>query len=133
MSILSKIIKKKEKTRKKEKIPSENRQTLVEPERPRPRILPRVNTLILHRPWITEKSTELSKAGKYIFIVDKKANKPEIKKAIEAVYNVNVVSMRIANIPPRQRRLGQTKGIKSGFKKAIATLKEGEAIDIMPH
>ncbi len=130
MSILSKIIKKKERTPKKE-MPGESFQAPAVMSRPHG--LSEANTLILHKPWITEKTTDLSKTGKYAFIVDKRANKLEIKKAVEAVYNVNVTSVRIVNIHSRKRRLGRSTGKKSGFKKTIVTLRAGEAIDIMPH
>ena len=125
MSIFSK---KKEKTREKTgKITAEIPKTSLR------HIHSNVNTLILHKPWITEKTTDLGKIGKYVFVVDKRANKSEVKKAIEGVYKVGVVSVKIVNVHSRKRKLGRSIGKKSGFKKAVVTLRSGEAIDITPH
>lgn len=88
---------------------------------------------VLKKPYITEKASALDAYGQYIFEVYPRANKNQIKKAVESFYNVNVEKVRIVVIPPRPRRLGRTKGMKSGFKKAIVTLKKGEKIELMPH
>ena len=86
---------------------------------------------IIKHPIITEKATELNKENKYIFCVDKKANKYQIKKAIEEIYNVKVEKVFIINIKPKKRRYRFfIEGFKSGFKKAIVQLKEGEKIAI---
>ncbi len=91
------------------------------------------NFLMLQRPWISEKSTGLSKSNKYVFIVNAAGNKPEVKKAVEAFYNVKVADVNIVNMKPKRKRLGFKLGAKSGYKKAIVTLKEGHTIDILPH
>ncbi|MEK7555226.1 MAG: 50S ribosomal protein L23 [Patescibacteria group bacterium] len=82
--------------------------------------------------WITEKAGDMSHLRKYNFIVDKKANKLEIKKAIESIYGVKVVSVNVVNIKGKSRRMGRTLGRTSSYKKAIVTLKEGQKIDVMP-
>lgn len=82
-------------------------------------------------PHITEKATLLEGQQKYVFKVRKKANKSEIKKAIEALYGVHVVSVRIVNIPPKKRRLGRIEGRRKGYKKAIVKIREGEKIQIL--
>lgn len=82
--------------------------------------------------WITEKAGDMSHLRKYNFIVGKKANKLEIKKAIESIYGVNAVSVNIVNIKGKSRRMGRTLGRTSSYKKAIITLKEGQKIDVMP-
>jgi len=82
---------------------------------------------------ITEKATDLSKSNQYVFRVWPEANKPQIKRAIKELYGVNVISVRIINVPPKRRRLGRIRGWKKGFKKAIVRIKEGEKIEISSH
>lgn len=89
---------------------------------------------ILIRPLITEKSEDLSeKLNKYTFIVDKKANKIEIRKAVEGTYNVTVESVNTMIMPAKARtrntRAGILRGQKPAYKKAIVTLASGEEID----
>lgn len=89
---------------------------------------------ILIKPMLTEKSEHLSEnMGKYSFIVNKKANKIEIKKAIEDMYQVNVASVNTAIMPSktksRNTKSGLIRGRISSYKKAIITLVEGEEID----
>lgn len=88
--------------------------------------------LLIKQPWITEKAGDLGGFGKYIFIVDRKANKAETKKAIESIYGVKVIDVNIINIKGKAKRLGRSLGKTSAYKKAIVTLKEGEKIDVMP-
>lgn len=88
--------------------------------------------LLLKQNWITEKATGLANIGKYIFIVDKKANKPQVKKAIESMYKVKVDSVNIVNAKGKMKRLGRSLGKTSGFKKAIVTLRKGDKIDVVP-
>ena len=85
---------------------------------------------VLQAPWITEASTMLAEMNKYVFKVEKKATKIEIRKAIEDLYDVTVTSVRTINIPSKKRMRGRVEGKKSGFKKAIVSLKEGESINI---
>lgn len=87
---------------------------------------------VLKSPHISEKATDLVKKNQYCFNVWDKANKKEIKKAVEGIYGVNVLSVRIIKIPSKKRRLGRTSGFKKGYKKAIATIQEGQKIEIMP-
>ncbi len=89
---------------------------------------------ILVKPVITEKAEELSEGlSKYTFVVDKKANKVQIKKAIEEMYNVDVESVNTMIMPAklmsRNTRSGVVKGRKPAYKKAIVTLAAGEEID----
>jgi large subunit ribosomal protein L23 len=91
---------------------------------------------ILVRPLITEKMTNISaeNAGKYGFIVSPKANKIEIKKAIEKKFEVHVVDVRTINHKGKTksqfRKSGRFEGKTPRFKKAIITLKEGEKIEL---
>ncbi|MCM8818711.1 MAG: 50S ribosomal protein L23 [Candidatus Omnitrophica bacterium] len=86
---------------------------------------------IVKYPLITEKSTDLNKENKYVFCVDKKSNKHQIKKAIEEIYKVKVEKVFVINPKPKKRRYRLfIEGYKSRYKKAIVKLKEGEKIAI---
>lgn len=89
---------------------------------------------ILIKPIITEKANDQSNQGKYTFVVAKKANKIEIGKAIEKMYNVNVTSVNTHVMPvkvvTRSGRSGVMKGVKAAYKKAVVTLAPGESINI---
>ena len=87
---------------------------------------------ILKAPHITEKATDLAKINQYVFKVYPKANKTEIKKAIEELYNINVLDVKIINISRKKRRVGKTLGWKKGYKKAIIKIEKGQKIDVMP-
>jgi len=87
---------------------------------------------IIIKPHISEKAQNFTNLRQYIFDVAKKSTKSQIMKAIEDIYHVKVEKVRTINIPSKKRRLGRTVGKKSGYKKAIVTLKEGYAIEIMP-
>ena len=85
---------------------------------------------IIKAPIITEQSTKLIESdNKYTFKVDRKANKVEIKKAIEAIFKVNVLSVNTVNVLPKFKRMGKYEGYKSAYKKAVVKLAEGQKID----
>ena len=87
---------------------------------------------IIRKPIITEKSTRLMDTdNKYVFRVDPGANKMEIGKAVEKLFNVKVVGVTTMNVrgKPRRLRYGQ-EGKRSNWKKAIVKLKEGDSIDL---
>ena len=89
---------------------------------------------IIIKPIVTEKMTGLGeKLNRYGFRVDRKANKVEIKKAVEEMYNVQVVAVNTAVVTPklksRYTKSGIIEGKTNAYKKAIVTLKEGETID----
>lgn len=81
---------------------------------------------------ITEKATDLLANNKYVFNVFKGANKEQVKKSVEGIYGVNVVSVNMINIPAKKRRMGRSEGWRQGYKKAIVQLKEGQEIELMP-
>ncbi len=81
---------------------------------------------------ITEKATELAEKNQYIFKVFENTNKQEIKKVVESIYKVDVVSVRIINIHRKKKRLGKSIGWKQGYKKAIIKVKKGQEIEILP-
>ena len=91
------------------------------------------NKFLIKQTLITEKITRESSAGKYGFVVDNAATKPEIKKALKEIYKVDVEKVRVINTKPKQRRLGRSVGVKPGYKKAIVTLRAGQKLDILPH
>jgi large subunit ribosomal protein L23 len=84
----------------------------------------------LLEPWITEKSHENLTQNKYIFKVSSDSNKFSIKRSIENLYKVTVLEVNVVNLHPKKRIYGRTKGFKSGFKKAIVKLKEGDKIEL---
>ncbi len=86
---------------------------------------------VIIRPLITEKMTGLTDAhNQYGFIVDRRANKVEIKKAIEKKFEVSVTSVRTVNVQGKVKRLGRFSGKKSDWKKALVTLAEGNKITL---
>lgn len=84
---------------------------------------------ILLAPVVSEKSYGLLDEGKYTFIVDPRANKSEIKRAVEAVFGVTVASVNTANRQGKRRRTRFGTGQRKDTKRAIVTLKDG-TIDI---
>ena len=84
---------------------------------------------VLIRPLITEKATNLSAIGKYLFEVAPKANKADIKKAIKFLYKVNPIKVNIIKVRGKKVRYGKARGKTKNWKKAIVTLKKGEKIE----
>jgi large subunit ribosomal protein L23 len=80
---------------------------------------------------VAEKSTDLLGNNQYVFKVWPRANKTETKKAIESIFKVDVVGVRIVNLPKKKRRLGRTQGFTKGYKKAIVRIKEGQKIEVL--
>ena len=85
---------------------------------------------IIKAPVITEKSQIAKSEGKYTFKVSPKANKTEIKEAIEKIFNVKVTAIRTINVKPKKRRVGRYTGLTTRYKKAIVSLAEGQTIDL---
>ena len=89
---------------------------------------------ILVKPLITEKVAVLNEQGKYGFVVATKANKVEIKKAIEKLYGVNVEEINTMVVRGKSKTRHSKSGVLSGrtntYKKAIVKVAEGEVIDI---
>jgi len=82
-----------------------------------------LNRLLIKKPLISEKATDLGAENKYVFMVDPRANKKQVKELIENIYDVTVVKTNIIRI----------KNQGANYKKAIVTLKEGDKIDTVPH
>lgn len=85
---------------------------------------------ILRRPLITEKNTTLLEKNKYVFKVAARANKPQVKEAIEKSFKVNVVSINMMNVAGKMHRFGKGKGVSTDWKKAVVTLKPGDKIQL---
>ncbi|MES1224475.1 MAG: 50S ribosomal protein L23 [Bacteroidota bacterium] len=90
---------------------------------------------VLIKPILTEKAnSQQEKLRRYAFKVAKKANKLEIKKAIEGFYGVTVVNVNTAVVPAKSKsrftKAGVISGYKPGYKKAFITVAEGETIDL---
>ena len=88
------------------------------------------DSFIIKKPWITEKSTMLAPSGQYVFMVKSGATKPEVKKAIKAIYKVDAVAVNMVNRHPKRKRIGMRSGMQEGYRKAIVTLKQGQKIDL---
>ena len=86
---------------------------------------------IIKAPVITEKSSNIaSNDRKYVFKVDAKANKSQIKDAIEKIFKVKVESVNTVNVHPKKKRVGRYSGMTNKYKKAIVTLADGNKIDL---
>ena len=81
-------------------------------------------------PNVTEKSTALSEFNKIVFKVNKNANKKFIKKSVEKTFKVNVIKINTINLKGKNKLVRGKKSYKSGYKKAIVTLKKGQSIDL---
>lgn len=85
---------------------------------------------ILLRPLITEKSTSLAGQDKYVFEVDLRANKPQIREAVELAFDVRVRDVNTMVVKGKNRRFGRSVTKQPDWKKAIVTLQPGDAIEL---
>ena len=94
---------------------------------------------VIKRPVITEKTTRLKEMGQYVFEVDPRANRRQVKQAVEKLFNVRVLAVRIINVPAKRRRDWRARILSSkpkqvvrrpGWKKAIVQVAPGQTIDI---
>jgi large subunit ribosomal protein L23 len=86
---------------------------------------------IVVKPLVTERSMNLrDDENKYVFQVHPKATKPEIRKAVEELFDVKVVSVTTLNVVGKPKRLGRYAGHRSSWKKAIVRVAEGQKIEI---
>ena len=88
-----------------------------------------MNYEIIKAPVVTEKTNNLASENVYVFKVDKKANKTQIKQAIESKFGVKVESVNTVNTQRKKRRVGKYTGYTSSYKKAYVKLKEGSKIE----
>jgi len=85
---------------------------------------------ILIKPLVTEKSMRLMEENKYCFMVEKRANKIEIKHAVETLFKVRVLNVTTRIIKGKIKRMGRTQGKRPDIKRAIVTLAEGNRIEV---
>jgi large subunit ribosomal protein L23 len=87
---------------------------------------------ILIAPHISEKGTFVAdRLNQYVFEVIKDASKPEIKRAVELLFNVKVTAVRVSNVRAKTKRFGRIEGKHKGWKKAYVSLQEGNKIDLV--
>jgi len=91
----------------------------------------RQTTLILKKPRITEKASDLAGKNIYTFEIDKRVNKKEVAVAVEALYNVKPVKVHMTSLPSKTRTRGRHVGKTSMKKKALVYLKDGDSIDFV--
>ena len=84
---------------------------------------------ILIRPLLSERSTDLMQEGKFVFVVDKRANKIQIAQAVKEIFNVTVLDVNTINVKGKTKRRGRMVGKTASYKKAIVKLKAGETIE----
>lgn len=84
---------------------------------------------ILIRPLVTEHTTDLMQEGKFVFVVDKRANKIQIANAVREIFNVTVLDVNTINVKGKTKRRGRMVGKTNSYKKAIVKLKAGETIE----
>ena len=85
----------------------------------------------IRRALITEKSTAAKdESNKYIFEVDRRANKVEVATAVEKLFKVKVLDVHVMNIVGKKKRVGRIMGEKRSWKKAIVTLAPGNRVEI---
>jgi len=87
------------------------------------------DSFIIQAPHITEKAIDLQTKDQYTFRVLLNSNKTEIKKTIEQLYNVDVLSVKIIKVPRKSRRVGKVSGWRKGYKKAIIRIGKGQKIE----
>ena len=83
---------------------------------------------IIFAPVITEKAANRAEENKVVFKVDPRANKTQIKQAVEKIFNVKVESVNTVNVHPKKRRVGKYIGMTNKYKKAIVKLAKGSTI-----
>ncbi len=93
---------------------------------------PRTLADLIRRPIVTEKATRLLENNQYTFEVAPKATKPEIKAAVQAMFDVKVIKVCTQNPPLKSRRVGKFVGHRPHYKRAIVTLAEGDSITLFP-
>ena len=84
---------------------------------------------VIRRPLITEKATRAIELNQYTFEVDHRAAKPDIKAAVEQLFDVKVVQVNIVKVQAKPKRRGAIRGIRPGWKKAVVQLQPGQTIE----
>jgi large subunit ribosomal protein L23 len=86
---------------------------------------------VIKKPLVTEKASKVKEQNnKYTFVVDRNANKYQVRQAVEELFKVKVDSIRTANYSGKEKRMGKSSGYKNDWKKAIVKLVAGQEIQI---
>ncbi len=85
---------------------------------------------VIRRPIVTEKSTLLGTAHKYTFEVARKANKAQVREAVEKAFSVSVLEVNMIHVPGKMRRVGRHRGVTSSWKKAVVTINPDQRIEL---
>jgi large subunit ribosomal protein L23 len=84
---------------------------------------------LIKQPLITEKTTKMMEENKYCFLVDPKANKNQIRQAVEQIFNVKVKAVNTFNLLGKVKKMGRHEGRRPSWKRAIVTLEKGSRIE----
>ena len=85
---------------------------------------------VIVEPVISEKSYALMSEGKYTFRINDRARKPQVAQAVEEIFDVDVVAVRVARVRPKPKRRGLDSGRTRGWKKAVVQLSPGQTIEL---
>lgn len=131
-------VKEKKPRKKPAKVSSTKEEIKEKPQAPKEAVFQKISKKVsdfsyntVREPHISEKATNLAEKNQYIFKVSENFNKKEIKKAVEGVYGVNVLSVNVIKIPAKKRRIGRIQGHKKGYTKAVVKIREGQKIEIL--
>jgi len=133
MSLVNKLFKKTAAASKKKSVPAEilkKSPAATSEAKTEPVKKPEIKSTILLAPHTAEKALMNQSIGKYVFKVAPSANKIEIAREVNKIYGVKAVDVNIVNTKGKERRVGGKIGFKSGYKKAIITLAQGQTIEI---
>lgn len=118
---------------KKPKKPLKREDVVVEDKKEVATVLPTTGNAdayrVLKNFYVSEKASLLNGFNQYVFRVFRSANKSQIRKQVEKLFNVTVESVKVLNMPRKRRDLGRHTGFKSEYKKAIVVLKKGQTIE----
>jgi large subunit ribosomal protein L23 len=84
---------------------------------------------LIKKPLVTEKTTKMMEENKYCFLVDPKANKTQIRQAVEQIFNVKVKAVNTLNLLGKVKKMGRHEGRRPSWKRAIVTLEKGSRIE----
>ena len=125
--------KKEEKTRKTKPAKKDNVSVEDKKEKEVATVLPTTGNAdayrVLKNFYVSEKASLLNGFNQYVFKVFRSANKSQIRKQVEKLFNVKVTSVKVLNMPRKRRDLGRHPGFRSEFKKAIVVLEKGQTIE----
>ncbi|MBI5794105.1 50S ribosomal protein L23 [Candidatus Uhrbacteria bacterium] len=90
----------------------------------------RATSDVIVRPLVTEKAASLAGSNTYVFVVDKRANRIQVRSAIKQMYGITPLRVNIQNVSGKWVRFGRSQGKRSDWKKALVTLPAGKTINV---